>query len=154
MLPHTGVLESIQSVSAVIVYRKLFLVLSEIRPSLCPSTADTNLCTREHLLRPCKSKGCEEEFPSSLFYTKTDWGTNRSKGLSKVSQEGCCKRESWPPANLRHCSYSHTGESCTTGHILKHLSFKLKCTTLKKPDRYQSHHWSWKQKLLPVWTGM
>lgn len=70
-LPHAGILQSIQSVSVVIsiIYSKLFLELAEIRPSLCPNTAEAHLCTREHLLWLCKSEGCDGGVPSSLVYT-------------------------------------------------------------------------------------
>lgn len=63
-LPHAGILQSIQSVSIVIsiIYSKLFLELAEIRPLLCPNTAEAHLCTREHLLWLCKSEGCDGGF--------------------------------------------------------------------------------------------
>lgn len=68
---------------------------------------------------------------SFLSHTKTDWGINRSKGLFKVIQEDCSRRKIWPPANSHHYSCFHRRENCTMGHVLKCLSFKLKCTTLK-----------------------
>lgn len=45
MLPRAAVLHSIQSVSVVIniIYSKFFLELAEIKPSLCPNTAEADL---------------------------------------------------------------------------------------------------------------
>lgn len=126
MFPCAGILQSIQSVSVVIsiTYSMLLLRLAEVRSSLCLNTAEADFCTKEHLW------GLWGQV-SFLSQSKTDWGINRSKGLSKVIQEDCSRCKIWPPANSRHYSCSHSRESCTVGHVLNCLSFQLKCTTLK-----------------------
>lgn len=128
-------LQSIQSISAVIgvIYSKLFLVLTEIRPSLRPSTAQAELCTRELLPCMCKSKVWEGAF-SFLLHSKRDWGINKLYSLSKVIQEDCSRCRSWHAADSYRCSYSHTGESCPSDCALTCPSLTLKGTAPTETD--------------------
>lgn len=72
ILAHARVLQSIQSISAVIsiISSKLFLELVENRPSLCPNTAEADLYIREHLLW-LQEQGLQGQI-SFLSFTQQD----------------------------------------------------------------------------------